>query len=92
MNLSRNGPQYFATLAATLGNLVMGTCIAWSSPASPLLQLPPDQVTTEMLCSLIPMSGVLTINVVTFQDGFSLTKGQVSWVGSLMPVGALIGK
>ena len=44
MNLSRNGPQYFATLAATLGNLVMGTCIAWSSPASPLLQLPPDQV------------------------------------------------
>jgi len=45
----------------------MGTCIAWSSPASPLLQLPPDQ------------------------DGFNLTKGMVSWVGSLMPVGALIG-
>ena len=44
MNLYRNGPQYFATLAATLGNLVMGTCIGWSSPASPLLQLPPDQV------------------------------------------------
>ena len=87
MNLSRNGPQYFATLAATLGNLVMGTCIAWSSPASPLLQLPPDQVTSEML-----LLCVLTINVVTFQDGFSLTKDQVSWVGSLMPVGALIGQ
>ena len=26
------------------------------------------------------------------QDGFDLTAGQVSWVGSLMPLGALIGR
>ena len=54
-------------LAATLGNLVMGTTIAWSSPAGPLLQLPEDQ------------------------DGFSLSTEQVSWVGCLMPAGALLG-
>ena len=53
MNLYRNGPQYFATLAATLGNLVMGTCIGWSSPASPLLQLPPDQVRADTLLSVM---------------------------------------
>ena len=56
-----------AVFAATLGNMVMGTTIAWSSPAGPLLQLPRDQ------------------------DGFSLSTEQNSWVGCLMPAGALIG-
>ena len=63
----KNGPQYFAAFAATIGSLIMGTTISWSSPAAPLLQLSPEE------------------------DGFNLTKDQVSWVGCLMPTGALIG-
>jgi len=63
----RDGPQFLAALAATLGNLVMGTTIAWSSPAGPLLADPPSQ------------------------DGFELNTEQNSWVGALMPVGALLG-
>ena len=35
----REGPQFFAAFAATLGNLVMGTTIGWSSPAGPLLAM-----------------------------------------------------
>ena len=33
----RDGPQFFAAFAATMGNLVMGTCIGCSSPTGPLL-------------------------------------------------------
>ena len=65
---SKNGPQYFAAFAATLGNLIMGTCIGWSSPAGPLLKAEPGE------------------------DGFSLSDQQISWVGCLMPAGALLGK
>ena len=39
----RDGPQFFAAFAATLGNLVMGTCIGWSSPAGPLLAKPEEE-------------------------------------------------
>ena len=63
----KNGPQYFAAFAATLGNLIMGTCIGWSSPAGPLLQDPPSE------------------------DGYDLSDQEVSWVGCLMPAGALLG-
>jgi len=63
----RDGPQFFAAFAATMGNLVMGTCIGWSSPAGPLL------AKTEQ------------------EDGFNLTDGQNSWVGCLVPAGALLG-
>ena len=64
----KDAPQYFAAFAATLGNLVMGTCIGWSSPAGPLLKLAPSE------------------------DGFSLSDQAISWVGCLMPAGALLGK
>ena len=63
----RDGPQFFAAFAATMGNLVMGTCIGWSSPAGPLLAKPAQE------------------------DGFNLTDDQNSWVGCLMPAGALLG-
>ena len=63
----REGPQFFAAFAATLGNLVMGTSIGWSSPAGPLL------AKTEQ------------------EDGFNLTDDENSWVGCLMPAGALLG-
>ena len=61
------GPQFYAAFAATMGNLVMGTSIGWSSPAGPLL------AKTEA------------------DDGFNLTDDQNSWVGCLMPAGALLG-
>ena len=64
----KNGPQYFAAFAATLGNLIMGTCIGWSSPAGPLLKAEPAE------------------------DGFNMSDQQISWVGCLMPAGALLGK
>lgn len=59
--------QFFAAFAATLGNLVMGTCIGWSSPAGPLLEKPAEE------------------------DGFNLSKEENSWVGCLVPAGALLG-
>ena len=65
---SKNGPQYFAAFAATLGNLIMGTCIGWSSPAGPLLKDGPGK------------------------DGFNMSDQEISWVGCLMPAGALLGK
>jgi len=61
------GPQFFAAFAATMGNLVMGTTIGWSSPAGTLLKHPPSK------------------------DGFSLSEEQISWVGCMMPAGALLG-
>jgi len=61
------GPQCFAAFAATMGNLVMGTSISWTSPAIPLLQKSEQE------------------------GGFSLSKSESSWVGSLMPIGALVG-
>jgi len=60
-------PQFLAAFAATMGNFVMGTTIAWTSPAGPLLGKPPEE------------------------GGFALTSSENSWVGSLMPLGALIG-
>merc|ERR550534_2415401 len=36
--VSSYGPQCFAAFAATMGNLVMGTSISWTSPALPLLK------------------------------------------------------
>jgi len=63
----REGPQFFAAFAATMGNLVMGTTIGWSSPAGPLLAKPAED------------------------DGFNLTDEENSWVGCLMPAGALLG-
>jgi len=63
----KDGPQFFAAFAATMGNLVMGTCIGWSSPAGPLLAKSEQE------------------------DGFNLTDNQNSWVGCLMPAGALVG-
>ena len=64
----KDAPQYFAAFAATLGNLIMGTCIGWSSPAGPLLKAAPSE------------------------DGVSLNEQEISWVGCLMPAGALLGK
>jgi len=61
------GPQFFAAFAATLGNLVMGTTIGWSSPAGPLLAMAEQD------------------------GGFHLSDDQNSWVGCLMPAGALLG-
>jgi len=63
----REGPQFYAAAAATLGNLVMGTCIGWSSPAGPFLARPEQE------------------------GGFNLSDEENSWVGCLMPAGALIG-
>jgi len=65
--VSSYGPQCFAAFAATMGNLVMGTSISWTSPALPLLK-----------------KG-------EWEGGFSLSTSEASWVGSLMPIGALIG-
>merc|ERR1719209_1074048 len=62
-----SGPQCFAAFAATMGNLVMGTSISWTSPAIPLLQKSEEE------------------------GGFSLSVSESSWVGSLMPIGALVG-
>ena len=50
-----------------MGNLVMGTCIAWSGSALPGLKLP------------------------AAQDGFEVTESEGSWIGSLLPLGALLG-
>ena len=50
-----------------MGNLVMGTTIAWSGPAIPYLKKSPDE------------------------DGFNVTDAEGSWIGSLMPLGALFG-
>ena len=50
-----------------MGNLVMGTTIAWSGPAIPYLKKPPAE------------------------DGFNVTDNEGSWIGSLMPLGALVG-
>merc|ERR1712013_239571 len=65
--VSSYGPQCFAAFAATMGNLVMGTSISWTSPALPLLKKGEGE------------------------GGFSLSTSEASWVGSLMPIGALIG-
>jgi len=62
-----NRRQYLAAFTATMGNLVMGTCIAWSGPAVPLLKLAPHA------------------------DGFNASDYDGSWIGSLMPLGALLG-
>ena len=71
--------------------------IWWWAPASPGPAQPRPSSSCPWIrwdradtpCRLILIA---QCNVVTSQDGFSLTKGQVSWVGSLMPVGALIGQ
>merc|ERR550534_842668 len=65
--VSSYGPQCFAAFAATMGNLVMGTSISWTSPALPLLKKGEGE------------------------GGFSLSTSEASRVGSLMPIGALIG-
>lgn len=65
--INSNKRQYIAAFAATMGNLVMGTAIAWSGPAIPYLKLDSSK------------------------DGFNISDAQGSWIGSLMPLGALIG-
>jgi len=62
-----NSRLYFSAFTATLGNLVMGTTIAWSSPSGPLLAKSPAE------------------------GGFGLSDEENSWVGCLMPAGALVG-
>merc|ERR1719209_451586 len=57
------GPQCFAAFAATMGNLVMGTSISWTSPALPLLQKPEAEggfsLTTSVFCCFCRHHGKL---------------------------------
>ena len=63
----------------------------WWAPASPG-PAPPRPSSSCPRIRWGRQALIAQYNVVTSQDGFSLTKGDVSWVGSLMPVGALIGQ
>jgi MFS family permease len=70
-------PQYYATLAATLGGMVMGTSIGWSGPALTML---------VGNSSATPPS-----NSSSYFHEFPVTVSQGNFIASLMPAGALVG-
>lgn len=70
-------PQYYATLAATIGGMLVGSTIGWSSPALSML---------VGNSSATPPS----TNSSYFHE-FSVTVSQGNFIASLMAAGALIG-
>ncbi|KAJ9573973.1 hypothetical protein L9F63_008631 [Diploptera punctata] len=70
-------PQYLAASLATLFAVCVGTVDAWSSPALPYLQ-EPDLLLQEF-------------NITNHTSHHIITDDEASWIGSLAPLGALIG-
>jgi len=51
--------------AVTIGGFIMGTTLAWTAPAGPMME--------------------------NGQYGFQITMDNVSWIASVMPLGAMLG-
>ncbi len=75
-------PQIVATFSATIGAFALGTGLAWSSPALPYLVECIEHSNTS-----VPINGTHPLCTIPH----SFTEEQGSWIGSLFPVGALLG-
>ena len=73
-------PQILATVAASIGSLLMGAAIGWSGPALPLMMGNNNGNHKETVLEVLFGSGE-----------FPVTEWNASLVGSFMPLGALFG-
>lgn len=62
---ARRSLQYLAAVIATLGGLIAGTCLGWTSPVETSLE--------------------------KGDYGFPVSKDEFAWIGSFMPLGAILG-
>jgi MFS family permease len=91
----------FSFLAATLGTVCAGSVMGWTSPALPYLHKAPviskasdyyNYTAIGSPSSVLPVMSdvaVLLDGNVTETEGMTTT--EVSWIGSLAPLGALVG-
>jgi len=71
-------PQFIFTIAATMCAFCAGTALAWTGPALPFITVKENAAAVNG--TLAAVNGTLAI-----------TEAEGSWVGSLLPVGALLG-
>jgi SP family facilitated glucose transporter-like MFS transporter 8 len=91
----------FSFLAATMGTVCAGSVMGWTSPALPYLHKAPvisnasdyyNYTAIGSPSSVLPVKSDVAIILdgnVTETEGMSTT--EVSWIGSLAPLGALVG-
>ena len=75
---AKRWPQYLATFAATMGAFGLGTGIAWSSPALPLLK-------RECQATLLNSSENCAFTIQTGIDN-----AQAKWISSIFNLGAMV--
>ena len=78
---AKRWPQYLATFAATMGAFGLGTGIAWSSPALPLLKK--DCQATLLLKNDSTENCAFTIETGIGDD-------QAKWISSIFNLGAMV--
>ncbi|XP_060807009.1 facilitated trehalose transporter Tret1-like [Amyelois transitella] len=91
---TRRATQYLAAVAATIGAVIAGTILAWTSPALPQLEPPKNQsvvnitVVSHNLTNISVVNHTL-INSLGMPADFLLDGKQSSLVSSISAIGAL---
>ncbi|KAH8344380.1 hypothetical protein KR084_010497 [Drosophila pseudotakahashii] len=73
--------QYLAAIIICFGAVAAGTALSWTSPVLPQISL--NNTLTKL--------NLTTINTTDSEFGLLLTESEETWVGSMLPLGALFG-